>query len=160
MSPNSLRAILALLLLMTVASKTRVATNLNQDELKSNVLAVVSKHGLRAQSAPTRNLLPAAAHIEAPGCDGTIEVILVHINLQEAPLFDTFVKPIYTRRYAFFDKTWDSENRVGMRLTWLKHKLLSFLGLGRFVNSTTGLLIASPPDCGAAWAIDWSPVWS
>src|SRR5262245_44152914 len=144
MTSNYLRAILALLLLMTIATKTHVAPNLNRDELTSNVLEVISEERLSAQPImPTRDLLPPAVHIHAPGCTGPIEVIPIHINLQEAPLFDTFVKPNYTRRFAFLDKTWFSENRVEMRLIWLKHKLLSFLGLGLFVNSTTGLLIAS-----------------
>ena len=44
--------------------------------------------------------------------------------------FDAIVKPAYTRQFAYLDKTWLSENRVGMRLTWLKHKLLTLVGLG------------------------------
>ena len=161
MSRNSLRAILALLLLMTVVNKSQISASLNRDEVASNVVDVLSAHQLSAQPiAPERDLLPAAARIQAPGCDEPIEVIPIHINLQEAPIFDVFVKPNYTRQFFYLDKTWFSEDRVGMRLTWLKNKLLSFFGLGHFVNSTTGLLIASPPGCIVASTIDWSPVWS
>ena len=159
MSRTSLRALLAALLLMTVATKTQVSANLSRDRLTGNVLDVISAHQLKTYPVATRDLLPAAARIEAPGCDGSIDVIPVHINLQEAPLFDTFVNPKYTRLFAFLDKTWSREDRIGMRLTWLRHKLLSFLGLGHFLNSTTGLLIASPAGCSAALAIDWAPVW-
>jgi len=159
MSRTSLRAILAVLLMMTIATKTQVSANLSRDKFTGNVLDVISAHRLSTYPVPTRDLLPAAARIAAPGCDGTIDVIPVHINLQEAPLFDTFVKPNSTRLFAFLDKTWSSEDRIGMRLTWLRHRLLSFVGLGHFSNSTTGLLIASPAGCAAALAIDWAPVW-
>ena len=46
-----------------------------------------------------------------------------------------------------------------MRLTWLRHRALFTLGLGRFVTNKTGLLVASPPGCHIAPAIDWSLVW-
>jgi hypothetical protein len=160
MSRTYLRAILAVLLLMTVINKTRVSASLTRETLTSNVLEVLSEHRLSPQRVmPERDLLPTAAYFQVPGCDGPIEVIPIHINLQEAPIFDALVKPAYTRQFAYLDKTWLGENRVGMRLTWLKHKLLSFLGIGHFANSTTGLLIASPPNCRAASTIDWSPVW-
>src|SRR5215470_8697984 len=124
MSRISLRAILGVLLLMTVATKTHVTANLSRDKLTGNVLDVISAHRLNTYPVPIRDLLPAAARIGVPGCDGTIDVIPVHINLQEAPLFDTFVDPNYTRLFAFLDKTWSREDRIGMRLTWLRHKLL------------------------------------
>src|SRR5262245_43649829 len=102
---NWLRTILALLLLMTVANKTQVSTNLSHDKVASKVVKVLAEHRLSAQSIPpTRDLLPAAVHFQAPGCDGTIEVIPIHINLQEAPLF-RLVKANYTRQFAYLDKT-------------------------------------------------------
>src|SRR5262245_11249137 len=156
MSRYYLRPILAVLLLMTVINKTQVPVNLSRDLLVTNLLEVLSLHQLVAQPiVRERDLLPAAARAQAPGCEEPIEVIPIHINLQEAPLLNVLLKPGYTRQFAYLDKIWLSENRMAMRLTWVKHKLLSFVGLGGFVNSTTGLLIASPPNCRAASTIDW-----
>jgi hypothetical protein len=161
MSRNWLRIIWALLLLMTVASKAQVSTSLDREELANNVVQVIATHRLSVEPMlSVRDLFAGAARFRAPGCDEPIEVMPVHISLQEAPLFDALIKADYTRQFVYLDQTWLSENRVAMRLTWLKHKALSFLGRGRFVTIPTGLLVVSPPGCHAAEAIDWTPVWS
>jgi hypothetical protein len=157
-----LRGILALLFLATVATKTLGTANIDENMLTTNILGVLAEHRLGAQAARPwrRTLLPVAVQLDVPECSGPIEVIPIHINLQEAPLFDVFVRAGYTRQFVYLDKTWPSADRLQMRLTWLRHKMLAMLGLGRFVTITTGLLVASPPGCQAAAAIDWSAVWS
>jgi hypothetical protein len=157
-----LRSILALLLLATAAAKTRGTANIDQETLATNILHVLAEHRLGAQAARPvgRTLLPVAVQFHAPECSGPIEVIPIDINLQEAPLFDLFVRPDYTRQFVYLDKTWTGADRLQMRLTWLRHKASAMLGLGRFVTITKGLLVASPPGCQAAAAIDWSAVWT
>lgn len=155
--------ILALVLLATVAIKaTQSSASIDRDALTSNILRVLSENRLGTPVAKPlpREVLPVAAQFEAPGCDGPIEVILVYINLQEAPLFDTVIRAGYTRQFAYLGKTWTSADRLQLRLTWLKHKALGILGQGRFVVIGTALLVVSPPGCHAAATIDWSPVWS
>src|SRR5262249_15925828 len=158
MSCNWLRTIWTLLLLMMVGNKAHISTN-DREKFANNLVQVIAAH--RFSVEPTtriRDEFPDAVHFRAPECEQPIEIIPVHISLQEAPLFDAIIKVNYTRQFAFLDQTWPSENRVGMRITWLKHKILAFFGRDRFVANSTGLLIVSPPDCRAAAAIDWAPV--
>ena len=161
MSRNWLRTIWALLLLMVVVNNAQMPASFDREKLANNVVQVIAAHRLSTEPMPAaRDPFPDAVRFRAPGCEEPIEVIPVHINLQEAPLFDALIKANYTRQFVYLDQTWLSENRVAMRLTWLKHKVLSFLGWGRFVTIPTGLLVVSPPGCDAAEAIDWTPVWS
>jgi hypothetical protein len=156
-----LRAAFVSLLLLTVAIQTQGPVDSDREKLASNVLEVLAAKGLDARVAPppARDILPVAAQFQAPGCSDHIEVVLFHINLQEAPLFDAVLKPNYVRLFAYLDETWLTENRMGMRLTWLKHRVRSVLGLSRFIRSKDGLLIVSPPGCQIAQTVDWSLVW-
>lgn len=163
MKASWLRAVLALMLVATLAGKPlQGSANFDRDALTGNILRVLAENRLATLVAKPlpREVLAAAAQFEVPGCDGPIEVIPVFINLQEAPLFDTVIRPGYTRQFAYLDRTWTSADRLQLRLTWLKHKALGMLGLGRFVAIATALLVVSPPGCQAAAAIDWSPVWT
>jgi hypothetical protein len=157
-----LRSILALLLLATAAAKFQGTANIDQDMLATNILQVLAEHRPDAQAEIPlrRTLLPVAVEFHASECSGPIEVIPIDINLQEAPLFDVFIRPDYRRHFVYLDKTWTAADRLQMRLTWLRHKAPAMLGLGRFVTITKGLLVASPPGCQAAAAIDWSAVWT
>lgn len=156
-----LRAVFVSLLLLTVVTQTQGPLDSDRERLTRNVLEVLAGQGLSARAAlpPARDILPVAAQFQAPGCGDRIEVLLFHINLQEAPLFDAVLKPNYARQFAYLDETWFSENRLGMRLTWLKHRVRSVLGLSRFMRSKDGLLIVSPPGCQIAQTVDWSLVW-
>ena len=161
MSVMLLRIIFAGLLLATVASKAQVPTDFSRDDVSGIVIKVLNQHGLsaRADIPEERNVLRDAVHFRAPGCDGIIEVLPIYINLQEAPLFDAVIRPSYTKRFAYLDRIWLTEDRLGMRLVWLKYKALSIFGLSRFVTIPVGLLVASPPSCHIAQTVDWSLVW-
>jgi hypothetical protein len=162
MSRIWLRAVLAALLVMTVATKIRGSPPLTREQFAATVIDVLAAQGLadNAIIAPARGILPVAVQLEPSQCKGKIEIIPVSLNLQEAPLFASLLEPTYKRQFAFLDRTWRTEDRVGIRLTWAKHKTSYFLGLGQFAASTPVLLIASPPDCAVLDSIDWSPVWS
>jgi hypothetical protein len=157
-----LRAVLALLLVMTVASKTRGSAPLNREQLAATVIDVLAAQELAGNAVipPERGILPVAVQLQPSQCQGPVEIIPVSINLQEAPLFASLLKPNYRRQFVYLDRAWNTEDRLGMRFTWMKHKMLYFLGVGRFAASTPVLLIASPPDCAALDSINWSPVWS
>jgi hypothetical protein len=38
-------------------------------------------------------------------------------------------------------------------------EMLSRLGMGRYLASSTALVVAEPLGCGAVDVLDWSPVW-
>ena len=161
MSLIVVRAILASLLLLTAYSKTQTSDEFGRDKLVGNVLEVLAAHNVNAQASPLPKdvVLPVAVRFHAPGCERAIEVMPIDINLQEAPLLDTIVKPNYVRQFVYLDQVWDSENRLGMRLAWLRHRTLYTLGLGRFVANKTGILVVSPPGCRIDPPIDWSLAW-
>jgi hypothetical protein len=94
-----------------------------------------------------------------PGCEGVLQVIPVTLSLQESTLFATIVKEGYSRRFVYLDRVWLTEDRLGMRIEWLKRKALSFVGLNPYAASATALLVAEPPHCTVAQSIDWSAVW-
>ena len=156
-----LRVILIGLLLATIAGKVRISADLGGDNISGRVIKVLNERGIIATTdvGEAHSVLPSAIHFHAPGCDQMVEVVPISINLQEAPLFDKVIRPSYGRQFAYLDRTWLTEDRLGMRLTWIRNKALSIFGLGRFVTSTKGLLIASPPSCEIAQTIDWSLVW-
>ncbi len=157
-----LRAVLASLLILTVAFKMQAPADPTRKQLVARVVNVLAGHHLSVLEQnwrPSPELLPVVVRFEAPGCRAPVEVMLVNINLHEVPLFKGRVAADYTRLFAYLDRTWSTEDRLAMRLTWLKHKVLSILGLGRFVTITKVLLVASPPGCSVASGIDWSPVW-
>ena len=161
MSRIVVRATFASLLLLTVYSKTQASIEFSRDKLVSNVLEVLAAHKVSAQANPLQKgvVLPVAVRFRASGCEGPIEIMPIDINLQEAPLLDTIVKPNYVRQFVYLDQVWDSEDRLGMRLTWLRHWTLYTLGIGRFVTNKTGILVASPPGCHIDPPIDWSLAW-
>jgi hypothetical protein len=155
------RTVLAALLIMTVAGKLHVSAGPSPEPSFSQaVMRVLQAHGLQGhrRNWSARDVLHTTIEFQAPGCDRTIEIIPIEINLQAAPLFDLVVEPGYTTRFAYLDRTWPLEDRMGMRSAWLRNKALSILGLGRFVTLPTGLLIAEPPGCEVG-KIDWSLVW-
>jgi hypothetical protein len=151
-----LRLILAGLLITSVASKFNVSVDYNR-YIGSAVTKVLEQHGLKAQADLSN--ARATIQVHAPGCDGAIEVVPININLQNTPLFDAVLDPGYVKMFVYLDRTWLAEDRLGMRLVWLKNKPLFMLGLGRFVAIATALLIAETPGCHIAETIDWSLVW-
>jgi hypothetical protein len=146
---------------LTVVSKLQTPLGIDRRDLISGVVRVLAEHQFKSEADlnPARRVLPVAVRFEAPGCDRPIDVVTIHINLHEAPLFDAAIGTAGTRQFVYLDRIWTEENRLGMRLTWLRHKVLSFLGLGRLEAITLGLLVISPSGCHAAQAIDWSKVW-
>jgi hypothetical protein len=155
------RVILAALLIMTVAGKIHISAKSSPDATISRaVVKVLAAHGMsgHVRVSSTRDVLRFSVEVRSPGCERTIEILPVDINLQAAPLFDIVVEPGYTMSFAYLDRTWRFEDRMDMRFTWLRNKALSIIGLGRFVTIPTGLLIAEPPGCHVG-PVDWSLVW-
>jgi hypothetical protein len=134
---------------------------LRDEDIIDSVISVLDARGISATTevSDARDVLRSTIHFQPPACDGTIEVVLVNINLQEAPLFDKVMRPGYWRQFAYLDRIWLTEDRLGMRLAWIRNKALSIVGLSRFATFRTALAIASPPSCDIAQTIDWSTVW-
>jgi hypothetical protein len=161
MRSHLLRIILAAFVLATATSKVwgpRLATD---PDIRSTTIAVLALKGWPAYEQPSdaSQILDAPIYFEAPGCEEAAQIFLTNVNLQKMPLLDQTIKAGYTRRIVYMGRTWLSEDRLGMRLVWLKHKVLSLFGLGRYVASSTALVIAEPADCRAADLLDWGLAW-
>ena len=160
MSRPLLRGILATLLLVSAVGKIGSTRQLEAD-IRPATMAVLALKGWPTRAGaedPTAVLQPPIEFV-APGCNGAARIFLVDLNLQMMPMLDQVIEAGYTRRIVYMGLTWPTEDRLGLRLEWLRHKVLSLFGLGRYVTSSTALVVAEPPGCHAADLLDWSLAW-
>jgi hypothetical protein len=161
MRPHRLRIVLGALLLATATAKISGPRLASEPDIRAATIAVLALKGWPAyeQPADASEVLGAPIYFEAPGCRQTAQIFLTDVNLQVMPLLDQIIKPGYTRRIVYMGRTWHTEDRLGMRLEWLKHKFLELFGLGRYVTSSKALVIAEPAGCRAAERLDWGLAW-
>jgi hypothetical protein len=161
MSSHVLRALLAGLLIATVAAKIWGPRNVAEVDIRAAVVTLVTGHGWSAydEAATSPDPLGKAINFQAPECEALGQVFPIDLGLQLAPMLDGVIRPGYTRRFVYMGRTWLTEDRFGMRLEWLKHRVLSMFGLGRYVANETALVIAEPHDCRVADKVGWSAVW-
>lgn len=160
MTRLALRTILAGLLIATAAGKvwrSRAA----EPDIRTAVIALVALEGWSAyeETGSPDDPLGKAIKFRADGCDGLGQVFLVDLGLQLAPLLDRAIGPGYSRRFVYLGRTWLTQDRLGMRLEWLRNKALSLFGLGRYVANETVLVIAEPRECRSADKVNWGAVW-
>jgi hypothetical protein len=161
MSSHVLRTILAGLLIATISAKIWRPHNITEVDTRAAVVALVTGQGWSAydEAATSPNSLGKAINFWAPECEALGQVFAIDLGLQLAPMLDGVIRPGYTRRFVYIDRTWLTEDRFGMRLEWLKYRVLSIFGLGRYVANETALVIAEPHDCRVADKVGWSAVW-
>ena len=161
MNSHVLRAMLAGLLIATVAAKIWGPRNIAEIDTRAAVVALVTGQGWSAydDAATSPNHLGKAINFRAPECEAQGQVFPIDLGLQLAPMLNDIIRPGYTRRFVYIGRTWLSEDRFGMRLEWLKYRVLSIFGLGRYVANETALVIAEPHDCRVADKVVWSAVW-
>lgn len=155
-----MRGLLVVLLLVSAAGKIWSTRQLETD-IRPATIAVVALKGwpTHEEAEKPADILRPPIEFLAPGCSGTARIFLVDLNLQMMPMLDQVIEAGYTRRIVYMGRTWLSEDRLGLRLEWLKHKALSLFGLGRYVASSTALVITEPPGCRAADLLDWTLAW-
>jgi hypothetical protein len=160
MNSLALRAILVGLLIAALAGKIW-RPHAAEPDFRAAVTAVTALEGWSAYDKAGRSpdTLGTPMYFQVPGCDGVVQVFSVNLNLQLSPLLDQLIMPGYMRRFVYMGRTWLTEDRLGMRLEWLKYKALSLLGLGRYAPSATALVVAKPPGCHQVDKVDWSPIW-
>lgn len=162
MSRLLLRGILVLLLLVSAVGKIGGARQPETDIRPAAVAVLTLKGWPTHEQTVTENpsdILRPPIEFLAPGCDRAARIFMINLNLQMMPMLDQVIDAGYTRRIVYMDRTWLSEDRLGLRLEWLRHKALSLFGLGRYVASSTALVITEPPGCRASDLLDWSLAW-
>lgn len=160
MWPFALRVILAGLLISTVAGKIWLA-HAKPADFRAAAIDLVARQGWAAQeeTGNTEQPLGNAINFRAAGCQASGQIFVVGLNLQAAPMLDHITRPGYARRFVYLGRTWLNQDRLAMRLEWLKYKVLSLLWLGRYEANESALIVVEPPDCRRAETVDWSRLW-
>jgi len=160
MKALALRAALAGLLVTTVAFKLLHA-GASQADIGSAVVDLIAQEGWSARKLTAEAAAPFSKVIafRASGCAEDGQVYFVDLGFQLAPMLDRSIGPDYTRYVAYLGRKWAIQDRLGLRLEWLKQKTLSTLGLGRYAVNEIALVIAEPRACQVSDKVDWSAAW-
>lgn len=160
MKSLALRALLAGLLIAVAADKVRT-TRADPPDMRAAVVGLVSRSGWSAYEDTGKATEPLGntIHFRAKGCEGSGQIFVIDLSLQAAPMLDHTIRSGNERRFVYLGRTWLTQDRIGMRLEWLKQKALALFGIGHYVVNEVALVIAEPRDCKVAGTIDWSALW-
>lgn len=101
-----------------------------------------------------------AVYFQRPGC-GRASVILPYpLNAESLPLLSRLAGADFKLRFFYLGKSWSEQNRLGMYLEWFKYTVLGLFGASPYIAVKKALVLAEPPDCTSAAAIDWRAVWN
>jgi len=160
MKAVALRAALIGLLVASVGYKLqRVDTE--RPDIRSAVMDLIARKGWPAEqlAGSSPEVIGKIVTFRAEGCGLNGQVYVVDLGFQAVPILDRAIEPDYKRHIAYLGRTWDTPDRVGVRLEWLKQKVLSALGIGDYAVNDVALVIAEPPGCRVADKVDWSGAW-
>jgi hypothetical protein len=158
----AVRVLLAGLLIAGITQKVWL-THSTPPDIRADVITLLLRHGWSAHPMighPDQPLTKTAVTFQATGCKKEGRVFVVGLGLQDAPMLDHVIEADYSRRFVYLGRAWPAQDRVEMRLEWLKQKALTLLGRGRFTVNEAALVIAEPNDCRSADAVDWSVLWA
>jgi hypothetical protein len=102
--------------------------------------------------------LPVAV-FETPGCSGPV-LVVAHMFFEEEPVMDFARQRGDILRYVYIDRVWDKPDRPALLVARMKYAALASFGLTPYVPWGHLLLVASPPRCEIAAAIDWRNMWN
>jgi hypothetical protein len=158
-----LHVVFATILVGSLAAKERAADMLvDVDDLdrETAVMHVARSHGLvfREDVTLPGASIPALA-FEAPGCSRPVLVVL-RAAFDEEPLLRSVREQGYVSRYVYIDRSWEKPDRLAFFVERMKYAALATFSLTRYVPSGHLLLVASPPGCEIAAAIDWRNMWN
>ncbi|MBV9288383.1 MAG: hypothetical protein JO288_11285 [Hyphomicrobiales bacterium] len=103
--------------------------------------------------------MPPALVFEAPGCSLPVQVSPRLSNFEEESLMDYAPEQGYTRRYLYFDRSWDKPAPRAAFLQRMKYWALAMFGLTDYTPSRYLILVEAPKNCQSAEAVDWRSVW-
>jgi hypothetical protein len=96
---------------------------------------------------------------EAPGCSQPVTVSARLSTFEEESLMEHDPVQGYTRRYIYFDRSWDTPEPRAAFAQRMKYSALAMFGLTEYVPSRYLILVEAPKNCRAAEAIDWRSAW-
>jgi hypothetical protein len=96
---------------------------------------------------------------KAPGCSGPV-LVVAHMVFEEESAMDFAREQGDILRYVYIDRIWDKPNRLARLAERMKYAALASFGLTPYAPWGHLLLVASPPRCEIAAAIDWRNMWN
>ena len=97
---------------------------------------------------------------DAPGCSQPVQVSLRLSTFEEKSLMKSASEQGYTRRYVYFDQSWDRPEPRAAFVQRMKYSALTMFGLTEYVPSRFLVLVETPKNCRTAEAVDWRLVWN
>jgi hypothetical protein len=156
-----LHVVFSTILLGSLASKERAVDVL---EVGDVTLQTTAAHIGQSQGLDFREYVTLARNLpavvfEAPGCSGPV-LVVAHMFFEEEPVMDFARERGDILRYVYIDRIWDEPNRLALLAERMKYAALASFGLTPYVPWGHLLLVASPPRCEIATAIDWRNMWN
>ncbi len=155
--------VFAAVLIGSLAAQERVADWFEDDAslLEPAILRIAGSHGLHLREYRTTNgIMTRTLVFDVPGCSQPVQVSLRLATFEERSLMESLPEQSYTRRYIYFDQSWDRPNPQGAFAQRMKYSALAMFGLTEYVPSRYLVLVETPKTCRAAEAVDWSSVWN
>jgi len=128
--------------------------------LEQGILRVAGAHGLELRrSVATGGVLGRAFEFDAPGCLQPIEVSARWWTLEDEPVMERAPESGSTRRYIYYDRSWEKPMRWAVTAQRIKFRALATFRLSDYPSSYL-LVVDTPGACPEAEKIDWGAVWT
>jgi hypothetical protein len=127
--------------------------------LQTAVSRIAQSQGLDFREyVSVAGFLPAVV-FEAPGCSGPV-LVVARVFFDEEPLMNFAREQGDDIRFVYVDRSWEKPDHLAFLVERMKYAALASFGLTRYMSAGRLLLVASPPRCEIAAAIDWRNVWN
>jgi hypothetical protein len=156
-----LHVVFSTILLGSLAGKERPVDLDHVDGaiLQTAVARIAQSQGLNFREyISVAGFLPAVV-FEAPGCSGPV-LVVASVAFDEEPLMAFAREQGDDIRFVYIDRSWEKPDRLAFLVERMKYAALAGFGLTRYMPFGRLLLVASPPRCEIAAAIDWRNVWN
>jgi hypothetical protein len=160
------RGLCLLVLLLSLGVRLRAdwsrETAMAEFDASAAVAQILRNYGLQVRENPVKppRVLSVVVYFQRPECDRTSLVLPYFINAEVEPLLARAAEPGFDRHFYYMDSSWREQHRVSMFLAWARYAVLDLLGASPYVPVKKAIVLADPPDCHPADAIDWRPLWA
>ena len=130
-------------------------------DMSAEISALLAGQGLTLRENPVRppRVLSTVVYFEVPRCKAASVAMPFNLNIVAQARLNRVVDPGYQNRYYYIDRTWNSQNRVKLFLTYLKHSALSVIDATPYLPVNQALVISTPAECVQDLDIDWQQIW-
>lgn len=165
MKANALRGFLAVALLVSLGIRYHSIHEreaiLAKVKLPAVIASVVASHGmvLRANPVQPPKVLSRIVYFERPGCDAPSLAMPTELHIDAMGYLARTRISDYRYSFIYIDKTWKSQDRIGLHFNWLKHTALGVIGKSAYFPLQEAIVLAEPAKCATTDTIDWKQVW-